>query len=1005
MASVGSINFGGLVSGLDTNQLIEDLMTAESKPLTRLETRKTELTKQQDTYTTIKSNLDDLKTKVSALKSTVSFGAFSASSSDEEALSISASPSANSGTYSVKILSLAQAETLSSNSYSNSTDKLGLNGEILVNGESFKVKSTDSIQDIRNGINTLNAGATASILNISKGDNRLIINSQTAGENGFFIANVGDTDILGALGITDGTKQVREVTDNKVLSSLFSSSTSTIGSLAGISSSASGNVGIRGESLKINLSKDTLTSIRDKINGLGIDGVSASIESVTEDDITSYRLAITGTEAFTDDGNVLETLGILEGGTEGVKAEFQTETLYTKKSQGNGNGNGATKIADSTSKLVDLVGKSSSGDSITISGTTSSGSSVSRTIQISSDKTVGDILSGIEEAFSNTVQASIQNGKIVVQSDESGKTALKFSIKANNESGSTLDFGVAAETQKGRDRVVVQGSDAKILVNNIEITRDTNEINDAISGLNLTLKKADTATEINLTVKRDNDEVQTKIEAFVKSYNDFVDFIDTNSKYDKETKTAGPLLGDQTSISVLNRIRSALRTTISGEDFGYTNLAEIGVESTSDGKLSLDTGKLKEAMNNDMDSVVSLFTATRLSSDNDISFAYHSEKTKSGTYNVTITRAAEKAEAVSTLVGKTDGDGTLSVTDNYGNTMNVAYSSDMTPDDIANAINTEAQKTYAQILKSTTALNQTNGDYVDQNTLIKNIDGVEISANDTITISGTNRTGKTYQKILNVGKDDTINVQDILDAMESIAGNEVNATIDSEGRIQTEDIQSGTSSIGFTISTTVKGLDFGTLATAQKGRNKVTADASVSDDNRLTITHTAYGADYTLTIEGGKNLGIADGTIKGVDVAGTINGAVGTGKGQNLTASNSDENSRGIVIRAEISADELAVEGPDQGTVTLVSGIADILYNEMTALTSPINGYVQAKIDNYERSLDSLNNQIESTNKRLEQRRAMYVRKFTELETAMSRLQTIQQRLTASLSSLPQTSL
>ena len=309
------------------------------------------------------------------------------------------------------------------------------------------------------------------------------------------------------------------------------------------------------------------------------------------------------------------------------------------------------------------------------------------------------------------------------------------------------------------------------------------------------------------------------------------------------------------------------------------------------------------------------------------------------------------------------------------------------------------------MLKSTATLSQTGGGQVEQNTLIKNIDGVEINGNDTITISGTNRSGKTYQRILNVGKDETIDVQDILDTMESIAGNEVNATIDSEGKIQIEDIQSGTSSIGFSISTTVKGLDFGTFATVQKGRNKITADASVSDDNRLTISHTAYGADYTLTLEGGKNLGIADGTIKGVDVAGTINGVVGTGKGQNLTASNSDENSRGIVIRAEISAEELAAEGPDQGTVTLVSGIADVLYNELTALTSPINGFVQAKIDNYERSLDSLNTQIESTNKRLEQRRAMYVRKFTELETAMSRLQTIQQRLTASLSSLPQASL
>ena len=40
MAGIGSVNFGGLYSGLDTKQLIEDLMSVESKPLQRLENKK-----------------------------------------------------------------------------------------------------------------------------------------------------------------------------------------------------------------------------------------------------------------------------------------------------------------------------------------------------------------------------------------------------------------------------------------------------------------------------------------------------------------------------------------------------------------------------------------------------------------------------------------------------------------------------------------------------------------------------------------------------------------------------------------------------------------------------------------------------------------------------------------------------------------------------------------------------------------------------------------------------
>ena len=141
------------------------------------------------------------------------------------------------------------------------------------------------------------------------------------------------------------------------------------------------------------------------------------------------------------------------------------------------------------------------------------------------------------------------------------------------------------------------------------------------------------------------------------------------------------------------------------------------------------------------------------------------------------------------------------------------------------------------------------------------------------------------------------------------------------------------------------------------------------------------------------------------DIAGTINGVEGTGRGQALTASTSDENSRGIVINSEITPEELEEEGTAQGSITLISGVADLLYSELHSITNSVDGFIQAKIDSFDRTIDSVNNQIDSTSKRLEQRRARYVRKFTVLEQALARLESMQQRLTASLSALPSTSL
>ncbi|MFC1561137.1 flagellar filament capping protein FliD [Candidatus Latescibacterota bacterium] len=999
MAGIGSVNFDGLASGLDTKKIIEDLLNVDSRPLKRLEERQSDLKEKSNIFDTMKTNLLELKDKAFEVKNTSTLGIFSASSSDEEALTLNVSATAVAGNYSITILSLAQAETLSSNSFEETNTDLGLTGEILINGNSFKVRTTDSLIDIRNAINSLDVGVNANILKVSDSDNRLIISSEQQGTEGFIIANAGSHDILGTLGITDDTKNVRKIQNGNVLSAHFDSSGSTIGSLTGLSSEASGNVKIRNKSFFIDLSTDTLSSIRDKINNLNIAGVTASVEPVDINDETKYRLEITGTEDFTDDGNVLETLGILAGGTSGTRAEFETSTIYIIDSNNEAQEN--TKL----SKVGAVIGEIP--ETITISGTNTDGSEVTKSIEIQQNTSIGDVLKEIEEAFSDNVTAYIDDGKIKIRSNISGKTSLDIDITANNENGGTLDFGIIKAVVVGRDRLIVEGSDAKILVNNVEVTRNTNEIDDVLSGLSLNLKKADPEKEINITVTRDQGAIFEKINGFVESYNKFIKYVNENSQYDREKNVAGPLLGDMTTRTAVYRIQNILQGTIDDSDLAFNQLALIGIELTAEGQLKLDSAKLNDAMNTDIDSVLQLFTLSRSSSDNDIAFVYNSSKTTPGTYDVTITRAAEKAEAVSdAFEGAVGEQGTITIADNNNNSLLVNYSEDMNVNDIVNLINEEAQNTYAELLESSIALQQSQGKGpIDQNTAIGDIDGVLVEENDTITINGTDRRGKSFQRIITLSNGDSHTIQDILDSIEDATSNDVNASIDSDGHIVVQDKTAGSSDIGVTIETTVEGLDFGEFITIQEGRDRVNIGASVTDNNRLRINHIHYGSEKTFTISGAASLGIEDNEYTGVDVAGTINGVEGTGSGQALTISDSDESARDIVISVSITPEELEIEGPDQGTVTLLSGIADRMFSEVSSLTNIVDGFVKVRIDSLQLEIDSIQSRVDVTNQRLEQRREMYVRRFTKMEMELSRLQSMQQRLSASLSALPQASL
>ena len=994
MSSVGTINIGGLASGLDTQELIESLMEIDSQPLTKLESEKEDNTELSSVYTTMKTMLDDLETIVSDLRTSSTFNAFSASSSDEDALTVSASSTAEAGNVSIKILSLAQAETRSSDSFSDNDSALGLSGEISVNGKAVTIDANDSLVDIREAINTLDIGATASILKVGTSDYRLIISADEQGTEGFTLSNVGGSDILETLGFTDGTSEVREVDNGSVVSESFTTATATIGSLVGISESVSGTVTIRGEELTIDLSSDSLASIRDKINNLGISGVTAEIEAVDDDDSTVYRLAITGTTEYTDDNNVLETLGILTGGTAGISSVFESSTLYESESG---------DLADGSTLLSQLGSSTYAEETISISGYQCDGTTVSSTLTIDENTTVDDLLNAIEEAYDGDVTASIVDGVITIRSVTTGETALSVDISANNENGGSLDLGTIFETVAGRSRVVVEGTDAVLLVNNIKVSRNTNEISDVVTGVTLNLLEADPSTSLTITIDQDNTAIKESITEFVDSYNEFVEYYNEQCEYDEETEEGGALLGDLTARTIMNQLESILQSSLNDSSATYTQLAEIGIELTTEGTLDIDTSTLNDALNEDPDAVIALFTVDRSASDDDISFVYNSTKSSPGTYTVNITTAAEKATVESQAYTDRIGtSGTLSITDNLDASMEIEYTEDMTVSDLANLINSEADTTYSQQLASTTALvaEGSDGGGASQSTSIGDLEGVTVEKGDTITITATKHSGATVQTILTFTDGDTYTIQDILNEIASMNGDNATATLNSDGYIEVYDQKSGTSDLALSISTTIDGLDFGTFEVEQEGRTVVCVEASVSEDNSLVITHTSYGSAKTLNIEGGENLGIADGEYQGVDIAGTINGVAGTGKGTALTASTDDSSTNGIIISSTITAEELEEQGSYQGTITLVAGIAERMYSQLYSMTDSVDGLIQTELDSLESTAESLDDRIEMWEERLEQRRTLYVTRFTALEVAMSKLNSISEQMTSALSAL-----
>lgn len=168
-----AIQLGGLATGLDTNALIQQLMAVEQRPLTLLQTRKVKFQAQATAFQDLNSKLLALKSKADALRDPATLFARSASSSDEDVASATASPGSLRGTFTVAVTQLARGAIAAAATTTGSlsdviaagTDtfqfKLGASGAVV----SVPVTSSTTLDQLVKGINDAGTGVKASVVN------------------------------------------------------------------------------------------------------------------------------------------------------------------------------------------------------------------------------------------------------------------------------------------------------------------------------------------------------------------------------------------------------------------------------------------------------------------------------------------------------------------------------------------------------------------------------------------------------------------------------------------------------------------------------------------------------------------------------------------------------------------------------------------------------------------------------------------------------------------------
>ncbi len=194
-------------------------------------------------------------------------------------------------------------------------------------------------------------------------------------------------------------------------------------------------------------------------------------------------------------------------------------------------------------------------------------------------------------------------GKLVINSKTGmltikGEDALgKNSLKDLGLNAGMVQSYEASQNTLFMSKNLQKASDSEFTYNGVSITRPTNEVNDVINGVNITLEQT---TEPNkpaiISVSRDNQAIIDSLKEFVKAYNELIPKLDEDTRYDADTKIAGIFNG----VGDIRAIRSSLNNVFSYSvhtDNGVESLMKYGLSLDDKGVMSLDEAKLSSALN------------------------------------------------------------------------------------------------------------------------------------------------------------------------------------------------------------------------------------------------------------------------------------------------------------------------------------------------------------------------------------------------------------------------
>jgi len=643
---MSTLRLPGLLTGIDTNTLIAQLMAVQSRTLNMYMARQIERQEKQDALGTLETKLATLQSSIRALSDAGELRAFSIASSDSDKLTAEALSDTFEGNHNVVINQLATAERwVHAGGVEYAEDYVGAGTFIYSYDHKETIittTATTTLEELAGLINNdaHNPGVTAGLLYYNDAYH-LVLSGNEAGSDYEITVNSASTEVWQA----DSAFTV--ATDNATLSTRITDldrfGANPLEGTETIEITGTDHSGTPVTQVNLSITANTkLSHLVDEIND-AFDGVAkATLENgkivLTDDTYGASGLSINLT--YNANGSqatlTMPTMAVLtEGGsttadlTGFALADF-TETQSAQDSEirvdGYPTGPGVAEV-----QALSKTTKANGGTwTLTYDGQT--------TAPLNHNANTGDIQNALE-ALSN-----VESGDITVSGeklDRDGDTIFTFRSTAGDVSMLSIDTSNLTPSSGWTFSETTKGDNTDWW-----IKRSSNTVDDVIHGVTLHLHDTTDANGEQITLTRDVDSVKDKLSTMIDAYNMVITYIDEQTKYNDASKTVGVLMGDYVVSTISSQFRTPLIAQTSGfvvDIDSFLMPGQIGLEVDRDGLLNLDTNAFDKAIAEDYMAVLAIIGADKTGSSDSNTIGFYgasSNYTTAGNYDVEVTVSA-----------------------------------------------------------------------------------------------------------------------------------------------------------------------------------------------------------------------------------------------------------------------------------------------------------------------------------------------------------------------------